>query len=260
MLLALAFLPLPATARTKTHRNSTIASRRRLNVSSMITDPGTFEVEWNHWFATDGEYTMPSTLKYTPDGDSILWGSTEYSVSFDGIDSTNAGGTRTTQFSDHIDLNVTSVLASTKTFSLAVAPQATVWLRGDSGVRVGATLLARSDFSSDDNVGFAASWTGATQPSPTNPAGTLDIGGSYGHRLSHEGILNRVTAHVNIIWERSTGYAGYVSYYEGAEYEFNDNVSLDVSGQQVGNPGAPRTYQVVVGLTVNFGRPSKWFR
>src|SRR5262249_10077972 len=54
-------------------QGGTIALRRRLHVNPLITDPGTFEVEWNNAFNLDGSYSMPMTLKYTPEGTSLLW-------------------------------------------------------------------------------------------------------------------------------------------------------------------------------------------
>ena len=64
-------------------RSSRISLRRRLHVTSLITDPGTVEAEWNVSLAESESLTMPTTLKYTPEGSNLLWGRTEYSANFD---------------------------------------------------------------------------------------------------------------------------------------------------------------------------------
>ena len=44
------------------------------------------ELEWgNDYSLTSDDYTMPATLKYTPEGRHILWGRTEFAASFDTI-------------------------------------------------------------------------------------------------------------------------------------------------------------------------------
>ena len=40
--------------------------RRRLHVNSLITDPGTAELEWGNDVSETGDYFMPTTLKLTP--------------------------------------------------------------------------------------------------------------------------------------------------------------------------------------------------
>src|SRR5258708_30137958 len=67
---------------------STITLQKRLHVNTLITQPGTVELDWaNDYSFTSDNYTMPSTLKYTPEGKHILWGRTEYAAGFDTVSS-----------------------------------------------------------------------------------------------------------------------------------------------------------------------------
>src|SRR5260370_34923716 len=74
--------------RSQNPRSSSITLRERLHVNTLITAPGTMEVEWGHdYSSTSGAYTMPSTVKYTPEGRHILWGRTEFAAGLDTISS-----------------------------------------------------------------------------------------------------------------------------------------------------------------------------
>src|SRR2546422_9971854 len=59
-------------------RSSAITLRKRLHVNTLITPPGEMEVEWGGAFSVDdGGFTMPSSIKYTPEGSHVYWGRTE---------------------------------------------------------------------------------------------------------------------------------------------------------------------------------------
>jgi hypothetical protein len=92
-----------------------------------------------------------------------------------------------------------------------------------------------------------ASWTAATTPSPTNPAGTFDLGFGYGYGFG------KITPHVNLVLERSTGITRQTSLYEGVEYQFTDPFSIDFSIQHNSLWGGTRDTQFVVSMTVNSG-------
>src|ERR1041385_139567 len=79
-----------------------IALRKRVHVNTLITEPGTLEVEFGGAFSTGGNFSFPSTIKYTPEGTYIWWGRTEFSVSFDSLASTVQFDDRATQFSDRM--------------------------------------------------------------------------------------------------------------------------------------------------------------
>ena len=212
------------------------------------------ELDWGNLYSyTTGNFTMPSALKYTPAGNGILIGRTEYSVAFDSVSSALSVGARTTQFSDRITMTATSVLFDSTHFDVALAPQTTVFLRDESGVRYGATVIAREDIGGN-SMGLAVSWSGATTSSTNNPAGTWDISGGFGRPLSAKGLFNRFTPHVNYGWERSTGFDGALSAFAGIEYQATRRIAFDVTGQRVGlSAGGDR--QILVGMTLNFGKP-----
>ena len=245
---------------TPDHPSSAITLRKRLHVNTLITEPGTMEVEWgNDYSLTSDEYTMPSTIKYTPQGRHILWGRTEFAASFDTISTAVENDARIAHFSDRVTFTATCVLLDGEKMDIAIAPQASVLLRGDTGTRFGATAIARYD-AGRNSTGVTLSWSGATVASPTNPAGTFDAGLGYGRRLKASGFLGHFTPHGNAIYEKSTGVERQVSIFEGVEYQITEKFALDVSGQHFSVVGGAVDHQIVVGITANLGRPLRWLR
>src|SRR5258705_10902477 len=84
------------------NRSSAITLRKRLHVNTLITPPGEMEVEWGGAFSTDGAFSIPSAIKYTPEGTHAYWGRTELSASFDSLASAVQFDDRITQFSDRV--------------------------------------------------------------------------------------------------------------------------------------------------------------
>jgi hypothetical protein len=258
--LCLVLLSLPKYAAARPHlrhsirSGSTVGLRKRLHINDLITEPGTAEIDWANLYSfTTSNFTMPSAMKFTPAGNSLLWGRTEYSVAFDSISSVVDAGPRSTQFSDRISLTATSVVFDSTRFDIAIAPQATVFLRDESGGRYGATVIAREDIGLN-SMGATVSWSGATASSASNPAGTWDFGAGYGRHLAAKGVLAHFTPHVNAVWERSTGFDGSLSAFAGVEYQITSRVAFDATGQRIGFSGAADR-QVLLGFTINLGRP-----
>ena len=232
---------------------SNIALRKRVHVNTLITEPGTMEVEFGGAFSTGGSFSFPSTIKYTPEGRYLWWGRTEFSVSFDSLASTVQFDNRATQFSDRMTFAANCVVYDGEKLDLSIAPQVSSFLRGESGVRAGATAIARYD-AGRNSTGVTVTWTAASAVSPSNPAGTLDIGYGYGRRLMASGPLGHLTAHTNVLYERSTGVPRQISLFEGVEYQVTERVAVDFSGQHFSVWGGPVDHQITVGLTVNTGR------
>lgn len=239
------------------HHGSTITQRKRLNINDIITEPGTVEIDSGYLYSyTTGSVTLPSAVKITPDGDSFWWGKTEYSVAFDSIASAVNTGNRSTQFSDRLTFATTSILFDSLHFDVALAPQVTTLLRSDTGVRWGATLLARFD-DHGNSIGITAGWTAATAASDTNPAGVWDFGIGYGRALGASGLLKRLTPHINVNLEKATGFAQTTSLFGGVEYQMNEHLALDVSGQRFSFIGAYPDRQLFLGLTINVSQPHR---
>ncbi|MFN8005464.1 MAG: hypothetical protein U0V70_00245 [Terriglobia bacterium] len=99
----------------------------------------------------------------------------------------------------------------------------------------------------------------ATSPSQTNPAGTLDLVGGYGRKLTNGGALSHWTPYGNLVYERSSGGIQGVSVVEGLEYQVTEKVAIEMAAQQSNYTGIDPDYQFILGLTVNFGPPKKWF-
>ena len=238
----------------RSSNQSNISLRKRLHVNTLIAEPGTIEIDWDTLYSyTSANYSMPSTIKWTPEGKSIWWGRTEYGLSFDSVDSALVGGDRSTQFSDRLTFTPTAVLKDGDKWDIAIAPQATFFLRGEKGVRLGATVITRVD-GGRNSLGATAAWTAATSPSPNNPAGTWDFGGGYGRRLAASGVLGHFTPHVNVVLERSTGVERITSAFGGVEYQMTERVAFDVTGQRLGWFGGQPDRQFAAGMTVNLGK------
>jgi hypothetical protein len=233
---------------------SNITLRKRLHVNTLITEPGTIEAEWDNLYSySTGNFSMPSVIKYTPKGKSILWGRTEYSTAFDAIDSVALAGQRNTQFSDRVTVAANAVLRDGDKLDIAIQPAATFFFRGETGARLGATAIVRYDVGRN-SMGATLSWTAATAPSPTNPAGTWDFGGGFGRRLAASGAWGHLTPHVNAVYERSTGFERTWAAFAGVEYQITERIAVDFSGQRYGLAGGSPDRQLVIGLTMNFGK------
>jgi len=244
------------------HRNRVSASRhasgvslrKRLHVNDLITEPGTVELDWGCLYSyTTGSFTLPSALKFTPAGNSLFWGRTEYSVAFDSVASAVNAGARSTQFSDRLTFVATSVVFDSPHFDIAFAPQVTALLRNESGARLGATAIARFD-GGGNSVGATLGWTAATSATGTNPAGVWDFGAGFGRHLARSGFFNRLTPHVNAVLERSTGFERTLAVFGGVEYQIGERVAIDASGQRYGLTGGTPDRQFLLGLTINLGK------
>jgi hypothetical protein len=230
-------------------RSSRISLRRRLHVSSLITDPGTVEAEWNVAWTESESLTIPVTLKYTPEGSNLLWGGTEYSANFDAFSSMLIDGNRVAHGSDHLSFAGTTLLADKEHWNLAIAPAVTFGFRDQQGFRAGLTAITRYD-RGRNSVGATITWTGAANPTESNPAGTWDFGYGYGRVFG-----SRTTVHADGQFERATGYSGAWSFFEGIEFQFTPAVAVDATAQHLNVTGGISDHQLVVGLTVNFGNP-----
>jgi len=233
-----------------------VTQRKRLNVNDLIAAPGTVELDWGSLYSyTTGALTLPSAMRITPSGDSLLIGRTEYSVAFDSISSAVNTRSRSTQFSDRLTFAATSVVYDSEHFDIAFAPQFTALLRRDSGFRMGGTTIARYD-GGGNTIAVIASWNAATTPSSTNPSGTWDFGGGFGHQLATKGLWNKVTPHMNVTLEKSTGYERSLAVFGGIEYQFTERFSTDLSGQRFGLIGGGEDRQVLVSFTWRLGKMS----
>jgi hypothetical protein len=225
-----------------------ITLRKRLHVNTLITEPGTMEIEWGAAFSTDGSFTFPTAIHYTPEGSHAWWGRTEFMASFDSLSYNEVN-----HFGDRISGTATCVVHDGEKLDIAIAPQATYLLRGDSGMRAGLTAIARYDVGRS-SAGVTFTWTGASNPSNTNPAGTFDIGTGYGFRLKPSGALGHLTPHMNWLYEKSTGNGHQISLFEGMEYQVTDPFAIDFAVQHISLWGNQPDTQFVVGLTVSTGR------
>jgi len=246
-------------AATPSSGNSKIALRKRLHINTLITEPGTAEVDWGDLYSfSTTNFAMPSGIRYTPAGSHIIWGRTEYSVAFDTLSSADVAGARLTQFSQALTLTATSVLHDGEKLDIAIAPQATMFLRDESGARLGAVAIARYD-TGRNSIGGTVAWSGATHhsdsnPADSNPAGTLDLGVGFGRQLSGSHLLEKLTPHLNAEWERSTGQNGALLATEGIEYQVTEKLAFDLAAQHFASSGRAPDHQIAFGMTLNLGK------
>jgi hypothetical protein len=222
-------------------RSGGLSLRRRLFTSPLITDPGNLDLEWSGAFDTNGSWALPQTWKWTPSGEGAYIGHTEFSLGYDSLVNVDETGDRDIHFSDHLNLAATTLLGRFVGVDVAVAPTASFFLRGESGARLGGALLTRWD-RKNWSVSSAASWTGATVSSDTNPAGTGDLVTGLGRQFG------KWTLYSNLQWERSTGAPWTLSVFEGVEYQFTERFALDVSGQHYSLSNGTHDHQVVAGM------------
>ncbi len=233
---------------------SGVSLRKRLHVNDLITEPGTVELDFGALYSyTTDRFTLPSALKFTPAGDSLFWGATEYSVAFDSVASAVNAGARSTQFSDRLTFTATSVVLDRPHFDIAIAPQVTAFLHNESGARLGATAIARYD-GGGNSIAGTVGWTAASSVSDTNPAGVWDFGAACGRRLASSGVLKRLTPHLNAVLEKSTGFERTLAVFGGIEYQITERVAVDASGQRLSLAGGAPDRQFLLGFTINFGK------
>jgi hypothetical protein len=235
-------------------RSARITLRRRLHISSLITDVGTVETEWSTDWTDPQSLTMPTTVKWTPEGSSLLWGRTEYSANFDLVSSLVTDGSRVTHATDHVGIAGTTLLLDGEHWNFAVAPSVTFGARDQPEIRAGLTTIVRYDHGRN-SAGATLTWIGTPNPNDASPAGTWDLGSGFGHTFG-----DKTTVHFDTQLERATGFVSAWSFFEGVEYQFTPNVALDVSAQHFNVTGGILDNQLLVGLTINFGRPAGWFR
>ena len=234
----IAAAPAGAVSRFRRH-TSNISLRKRLHINTLIAAPGTGEVDWTGLYSFETGFTMPSGFRYTPEGPFVFWGRTEYALF--------------TDYTHSAALAATSVLYDGDKFDFALQPQVTFLYQTESGERVGATAIGRYD-TGKSSIGATAGWSYATEPSPTNPAGVLDLGGGFGRQVATEGFLSRFTPHINALWERSTGQAWSFSFFEGVEFQITGRLGFDVSGQHLSVRSAVQEHQIAFGLTYSLGK------
>lgn len=239
--------------RSRERNSSTISLRKRLHVNTLITEPGTAELDSGYLYSfSSGSYSIPTAFKFTPRGRSTIWGRTEYSFAFDSLAGSDVGGERSTQFGQTLTFTATSVIHDGEKFDVAIAPQAVVFLRDESGVRLGAIAIARYD-SGRNSTGVTASWSAATHSSPNNPAGVFDLGLGYGRQLSGSAWMEKFTPHANFVFEKATANARSFSFFEGVEYQVTQRFALDLSGQHFAVNTSSPDHQIVLSMTLNFG-------
>lgn len=131
------------------------------------TAPGTLELEIGTT-SSDSFFGLPLTIKYTPDVAGLLR-EAKLSLAFEAVTSISLAGVRRTEFGDRLTFALRRPVYRGERFSLAVAPQATFFVRDGKGARLGATLLGVYSFGRNTAIANLT-WTSATSSSATNAA------------------------------------------------------------------------------------------
>ena len=220
------------------------------------TAPGTMELEmgtasWSGFFA------LPVLLKYTPFDGSGFFHQAEFGVGFDAVSSVDMGPDRMTEFGDRIGVILRRPVYSSGPVVFAVAPQATFLLRGDEGARIGATGIAAFGFGLNGAV-VNAGWSSATNSSSSNPAHDYFVAADFARTLGNSGGLTRLIPFVGVLYQDTTHDSASVSLGQGLSYRLRADWVFDVAVHEHGVGLGERDYQILVGFTVNLGRPGRW--
>jgi hypothetical protein len=105
-----------------------------------------------------------------------------------------------------------------------------------------------------NSTGATVSWSAATASSPSNPAGTFDLGFGYGRQFAGSSLLEKFTPHFNAEWEKSTGVGRVLLAFEGIEYQITERLAFDLSAQHAASAGNAPDHQIAFGMTLNLGR------
>lgn len=228
-------------------RGSSASQRKRLNINPLLTPSGTVEVEWGGLYSFESSnLLLPSVVKYTLDTIPV-----ELSSGFDSFESIVGDDGRHSYFGQSMVVTALTAIKDGKHFDVAVAPQATFFLRGESGVRLGGIVLGRLD-AAGNSMGFSAAWSGATRHSDLNPAGTLDLSVGYSRALPDK--LKKFSPHINYTFEKSTGIPIVGTLLEGIEYQATPRFAIDFSAQHIRAAQFETEHQVLVGVTWNLGK------
>ena len=161
---------------------SGVTLRKRSNVNPLIAGAGTAELAWAGLYSfRQASWSAPASLHVTP-AHTGFWSRTELGLASD---------THT------LSVTGTHVLVEREHFDIAVAPQATFFVRDGSGTRLGALAVVRYDHR-DHTVSAILNWTAATRASRGNPEHLANFGLGYGWKRG------RWSPHVNLVREVAT--------------------------------------------------------
>lgn len=230
--------------------------RPTFTADTSTTAPGTLELEMG--MGSSGRFfSLPTSIKFTPDAGRGLFHRMEFSLHFDAISSVSEDDERETHFSDRLGLVIRRPVYLGESFSLAVAPRASFFLRGDRGARLGLTALTAYEFGLNSVVANMT-WTSATTPSPTNPAQRYDVAFDFIRQLGPSGTMSRLSVFGGLLTENPTHQATSVSLGQGISYRVRPHWALDFAVREFGLTAGRRDYRIVAGFTINLGRLRDW--
>ncbi len=240
---------------TQTKPAQATPQRPTFTADTSTTAPGTMEIEFGTTFAK-GFFATPVNLKFTPEAGRGLFHQTEFSLSFDAVTSlenSSNGNRRITQFGDYLSFVARRPVYQGKQFSLAVAPRAIFFLRGNRGARLGVRGLAAYSFG-QNSVVFNATWTSATSSSLANPPQQYDLAADYARTLGSSGFKSKLAVFGGVSYENPSNQPAAISLGQGVSYRVRPNLVFDIAVRQTGLAAGPRDYQILTGFTINAGR------
>lgn len=230
--------------------------RPTFTLDASTAAPGTMELEmgtasWRGFFA------LPVFLRYTPNSSAGLFHQAEFGFAFDAVSSVGLGPDRMTEFGDRIGVVWRRPVYSSGPVAFAIAPTATFLLCGDEGARIGATGIAAFGFG-QNGAAVNAGWSSATNSSNSNPAYDYFVAADFARTLGTSGALSRLSPFAGILYQDTTLDSASVSLGQGVSYRVRPNWVFDLAVYEHGFSLGTRDYQVLVGFTVNLGRPGRW--
>jgi hypothetical protein len=192
-------------------------------------------------------------IKYTPNAGSGFFQGLEFSLTADLFTSSVAeANRRVTQFGDSLEFAARRRVYGSGDISVAVAPTAAFFLRGEQGAKLG--LLGIAVYSPGLNalVGNLR-WRATTHPSDTNPSHTFDVVFDYARSLGSSGTANRFALFAGFQWTEASASDTWFALEQGLMFSLRPNWVLDIAFQQVDLIDGERDLQILFGFTVNMG-------
>lgn len=248
----LALIPVNVSAQSVSGPYLATPQRPTFTSDTSTTAPGTIELQTGGTFS-DGLFTLPTTLKFTPGVASGFFRSGEFSASFDAVTVLSANGRSHTRFGDRIDLAWRRPVYSRGRVSAAAVPLFTVFTRDASGVRLGAAGILAYAAGRSAAV-LNASLTGATSASPSNPSKAGTIAADFLHTLSGSGPWSTVTVFAGLQSEHAARHPNVFSLGQGILWRVRPNLVLDAALRETRLNLHQKDLQLLLGLTLNFGR------
>jgi len=218
--------------------------RPSFSVSTSVVPGSSLELELG-FDAADGQLTLPTDLRFGLDG---FLKRTELSVAYDSIDVQGSDP----RFGEKLTVGLrTRFLDPASGPSVAFAPEVGIGLREGVSDTLGALLIADRSFGRHGIVGNLKLEAPIDQPEGA-PSHTFTWILGYSLVFGQDG---RFGAFAEVLQDLPQGQGDTVSFIQGVSFAVHPYFVIDLAVQQTGVGSDSTTWEVLGGLTRNFGKP-----